>query len=67
MDMIGGGSGLKNQCRTVDIMADAAYLMLTKDSKTFSGNFIIDDEILKSAGVEDMEQYSCEPGECVCN
>ena len=62
MEMLGGGDEIKAQCRTSDIMADAAYLMLTEDSKAFSGNFAIDDEVLVKAGVTDMEQYSCVKG-----
>ena len=62
MAMLGGGEGFKEQCRTVDIMSDAAYAILTRDSKTFTGNFVIDDEILKSDGCTDFEKYSCVKG-----
>ena len=44
--------------RNVDIMADAAYEILTKDSKTFTGNFCIDDLILHEAGVKDFTKYA---------
>jgi citronellol/citronellal dehydrogenase len=43
-------------------MADAAYIILTKKSSTFTGQFCIDDEILIDAGMENLEQYSVEPG-----
>jgi len=49
-------------CRSVDIMADAAYAILTADAATTSGNFFIDDEVLKKAGVTDFEKYSVVPG-----
>jgi citronellol/citronellal dehydrogenase len=49
-------------CRTVEIMADAAYAVLTSDAATTSGNFFIDDEVLRAAGVTDFEQYSVVPG-----
>ncbi|XP_064604519.1 LOW QUALITY PROTEIN: hydroxysteroid dehydrogenase-like protein 2 [Liolophura sinensis] len=62
MEMLAGGKGIKNQCRTVDIISDAAYIMLSKESSTYTGNFAIDDEVLKSAGITDLEQYSCVPG-----
>ena len=39
-------------------MADAAYLMLTKDSKEFTGNFCIDDNLLAENGVTDFSQYA---------
>ena len=48
--------------RKPDIMADAAYIILTKKSSTFTGQFCIDDEILIDAGMENLEQYSVEPG-----
>ncbi|KAJ8305355.1 hypothetical protein KUTeg_015900 [Tegillarca granosa] len=62
MEMLGGGKEASKQCRKPDIMSDAAYVILSKDSKTYTGNFAIDDEVLKQAGVTDMEQYSCVPG-----
>jgi len=49
-------------CRSVDIMADAAYAILTMDAGTTTGNFFIDDEVLKKAGVTDFEKYSVVPG-----
>ena len=36
-----GGDGIDKQCRTPEIMADAAYVMLTRDSRSFTGNFVI--------------------------
>lgn len=62
MEMIGGSKEVSAQCRKVDIMADAAYAMLTKDT-SFTGNFCIDDEVLRDAGITDMDQYACVPGE----
>jgi citronellol/citronellal dehydrogenase len=49
-------------CRTPEIMADAAYAVLTSDAATTTGNFFIDDELLKTAGVTDLEKYSVVPG-----
>ena len=63
MEMLGGGDAMKPQCRTVDIMSDAAYAILTRDAKKFTGNFYIDDEVLKEEGVKDFEKYSCVPGQ----
>ena len=60
--MLGGGSEMAKFCRKPEIMADAAYVMLTRDSRSFTGNFAIDEFILKDVGVEDMEQYACVPG-----
>lgn len=44
MDML-GGSEVAKQCRKPEICADAAYAILTKDSKSVTGNFFIDDEV----------------------
>jgi len=49
-------------CRSVDIMADAAHAILTSDAAATTGNFFIDDEVLKKAGVTDFEKYSVVPG-----
>jgi citronellol/citronellal dehydrogenase len=49
-------------CRTPEIMADAAYAVLTSDAATTTGNFFIDEEILKKAGTTDFAKYSVVPG-----
>ena len=65
MAMIGGGDAVMENCRTVDIMSDAAHIMLCKDSKTFTGNFCVDEDVLKEAGVTDLDKYSCVPGQLI--
>jgi citronellol/citronellal dehydrogenase len=55
--------GIKPEhCRTPEIMADAAYQILIADAKTTTGNFFIDDEVLKAAGVTDLDKYSVVAG-----
>jgi len=49
-------------CRKPEIMADAAYHVLTSDAKSTTGNFFIDDEVLAGAGVTDLDPYSVVPG-----
>ncbi|XP_031564328.1 hydroxysteroid dehydrogenase-like protein 2 isoform X2 [Actinia tenebrosa] len=61
MKMLGGEEAIK-QCRTVDIMADAAYVILTRDSRSYTGQFLIDEDVLRDVGVTDMEPYACVPG-----
>jgi citronellol/citronellal dehydrogenase len=39
-------------------MADAAHWILTQDSKTTTGNFFIDDEVMAQAGVTDLGGYA---------
>ena len=48
-------------CRKPEILSDAAYLILTSPSSS-TGNFYIDDELLASHGVTDLEKYSVTPG-----
>jgi citronellol/citronellal dehydrogenase len=50
------------KCRTPEILADAAYLILTSDAKAVTGNFFIDDTLLAQHGVTDLEKYSVTPG-----
>ena len=51
-----------NLCRKPEILADAAYFIFTSESKTTTGNFFIDDELLAKHGVTDLEKYSVVPG-----
>ncbi|KXS33059.1 MAG: Short-chain dehydrogenase/reductase SDR [Candidatus Gallionella acididurans] len=44
------------------IMADAAHAILTRDSRTCSGNFFIDEDVLRAAGESDFAQYAVAPG-----
>jgi citronellol/citronellal dehydrogenase len=50
------------RCRKPEILADAAWHVLTSDAKATSGNFFIDDEVLAQHGVTDLEKYSVTPG-----
>ena len=56
-----GGDEIMRLSRNVDIMADAAYEILTKSSKEFTGNFCIDDLVLHNAGVKDFTKYANVP------
>ena len=49
-------------CRTPEILADAAYVILNRASKECTGNFFVDDEVLASVGITDLEKYSVVPG-----
>lgn len=52
------------RCRKPEILADAAYLVLTSDAKdpACTGNFYIDDTLLAQHGVTDFDQYAVTPG-----
>ena len=56
-----GGEEMANISRTPEIMADAAYVILTKPSKEFTGNFCIDDNLLAEHGVTDFSKYASVP------
>ena len=49
-------------CRTPEILADAAYVILNRESKDCTGNFFVDDEVLATVGITDLEKYSVVPG-----
>lgn len=47
--------------RKPEIIADAAYAIFCRDSKEFTGNFFVDDEVLLDAGVKNFAKYACYP------
>jgi|SRR5580658_172258 citronellol/citronellal dehydrogenase len=49
-------------CRKPEIMADAAWHVLTQPSRELTGQFLIDDEVLARAGITDLDVYAVEPG-----
>jgi citronellol/citronellal dehydrogenase len=51
-----------DSCRTPEILADAAYIILNRPASETSGNFFVDDEVLASEGITDLEKYSVKPG-----
>jgi citronellol/citronellal dehydrogenase len=55
-----GEAGL-HHCRTVDIMADAAYAIFNKPSRQCTGNFFIDDVLLYETGERDFDKYRVDP------
>ena len=55
------GRDARLKTRSPQIMADAAYWILTQPSRTLTGRFFLDDEVLRSAGVSDFSRYR-QPG-----
>ena len=49
-------------CRKPEILADSAYVILNRPAATTTGNFFVDDEVLASEGITDLEKYSVKPG-----
>ena len=56
-----GGEQIINISRYPSIMADAAHVILTKNSKKFSGNFCLDDNVLADNGITDFSVYADVP------
>ncbi len=57
-----GGDETARQGRTAEIVADAAHAILVRDSRSCTGNFFIDEEVLRAEGVTDFERYAVEKG-----
>ena len=62
--MLAGDVGVR-MSRKPEIMADAAYLILTQNSRSYTGNFLVDDDVLRQHGVTDLDQYANVPGQFV--
>jgi len=60
--VLGGDEGLR-QCRTPEILADAAYAIFNKPSGAFTGQFLIDDSFLYGEGVRDFDIYRVDPSQ----
>jgi citronellol/citronellal dehydrogenase len=52
-----GGDAMMRASRKPEIMGDAAYVIFTRPSRQFTGNFCIDDKVLYDSGVRDFESY----------
>lgn len=51
----------QSRCRNPEIVADAAHAILTREAKSFTGRFCIDEDILREAGVTDFSGYAVDP------
>ena len=60
--MIPGAREQLDRTRKPSIMADAAHVILTRNARTTTGNFFIDDEVLRGAGIADFDRYAVKPG-----
>jgi len=58
-----GGEDTAKHGRKVEIVADAAYAILTRSARSCTGNFFIDEDVLRAQGVEDFERYAVKRGE----
>jgi citronellol/citronellal dehydrogenase len=56
-----GGDDLIMHSRKPDIMADAAYAILNRPSREFTGQFCVDDSVLEDEGITDLSSYAVNP------
>ncbi len=57
-----GGTAVTQHCRKPDILADTAHIILTRESRSCTGNFFIDDQVLAAEGITDLSHYAVQPG-----
>jgi citronellol/citronellal dehydrogenase len=57
-----GGQDLVDRSRSPAIMADAAHAVLTRPSRDCTGNFFVDEDVLRAEGVTDFDHYAVKPG-----
>ncbi|MBI3838031.1 MAG: short chain dehydrogenase, partial [Planctomycetia bacterium] len=57
-----GGDEVIRHCRKPQIVSDAAYAILVRNSRECTGNFFIDEDVLRSAGVTSFDHYAMVPG-----
>ncbi|MBI3804073.1 MAG: NAD(P)-dependent oxidoreductase [Nitrospirae bacterium] len=60
-NLLGGDAALRG-CRSPEIMADAAHVVLTRPSRDYSGNFFVDEDLLRVTGITDFDRYAISPG-----
>jgi citronellol/citronellal dehydrogenase len=58
-----GGDALARHGRTPEIVADAALAIFGRESRSCTGNFFLDEEVLRAEGVTDFSRYAVAPGE----
>ncbi len=60
-NLLGGDEAIKG-CRKPEILADAAYIILNRPARETTGQFFVDDEVLASEGITDLDAYAVSPG-----
>ena len=61
MNLLGGEQAM-GRSRKPEIMADAAHAILTRPSRECTGNFFVDEDVLRAEGVADLGKYSARAG-----
>jgi citronellol/citronellal dehydrogenase len=60
--MILGDAVKPENCRSPEIMADAAHAILCQKARHCTGNFYLDEDVLRATGVRDFDRYAVKPG-----
>lgn len=56
-----GGDVMVQKSRTTDIVADAAFYVLSKEGLLYTGNTFTDEQVLAAEGITDLEKYAIDP------
>ena len=59
-NLLGGNDSIR-RCRKPEIVADAAYAILTQPSRESTGQLFLDEDVLRAAGVDDLSTYAIDP------
>ena len=59
-NLLGGDEAIRG-CRKPEIVADAAHVIVTRPSRECTGNFFVDEEVLRAEGVSDFKKYAVDP------
>lgn len=59
-NLLGGDDSLR-RCRKPEIVADAAYAIVTRPSRECTGKFFLDDDVLQQSGIRDLSNYAVDP------
>lgn len=62
-----GGEALAKMSRTPEIIADSVYYILQKTADQCSGNTFIDEQVLATEGITDLDKYAVVPGGMLYN
>jgi citronellol/citronellal dehydrogenase len=58
-----GGEAAIQRARRPEIMAEAAWHILRRPSRECTGNFFLDEDVLRAAGMRDFESFAVSPGQ----
>lgn len=63
VEFVLGGKALMKRSRRPEIMADAAHAIFRRDARRYTGNFVLDEEVLREEGMSDFDAYRNDPNE----